>query len=115
GGGVGVGVGVVVAAAVGVVAVGGLEVGDGQADLFEVVRRLDACGGLANLLDGGQEQADEDGDDGYHHQQLDQREGAAASHGGALLSEGFSGQGRQGGRRIDTMTPAFAFYCRRVG
>src|SRR5947209_4145833 len=33
-------------------------------------------GGRTDLLDGGQEQADEDGDDRDHHQQLDQREPA---------------------------------------
>ena len=31
-------------------------------------------GGLADLLDGGQEEPDQDGDDGDHYQQLDQRE-----------------------------------------
>src|SRR5207302_1856762 len=36
----------------------------GQADLFEVVGALDACGRLADLLHGGQQEADEDGDDG---------------------------------------------------
>src|SRR5262249_39232174 len=33
-------------------------------------------GRLTDLLDGGEQQADEDGDDRYHHQQLDQRETA---------------------------------------
>ena len=47
---------------------------DGQADLLEVVRALHPVGGLADLLDRGQQQADQDGDDGDHHQQLDQRE-----------------------------------------
>src|SRR5262249_31109681 len=50
---------------------------DGQADLLEVVLALGAAGGLADLLDGGEQEADEDGDDGDHHQQLDQRERAA--------------------------------------
>src|SRR5262249_27165223 len=45
---------------------------------LQVVLALDACGGLADLLHGRQQQADEDGDDGDHHQQLNQREGAAA-------------------------------------
>src|SRR5262249_55156210 len=40
---------------------------------FKVVGTLHAGRRLADLLDGGQEQADEDGDDGDHHQQLDQR------------------------------------------
>src|SRR5262249_45829677 len=55
---------------------GVVDVVGGDGDLLEVVLAPHAGGGLADLLDGGQEQADEDGDDGYHHQQLDQREGA---------------------------------------
>src|SRR5262249_32530721 len=47
---------------------------EGYADLFEVVLALGVGGALAHLLDGGQEQADEHGDDGDHYQQLDQRE-----------------------------------------
>ena len=46
----------------------------GEADLLEVVTALDAGGSRADLLDGEEQQADEDGDDGDHHQQLDQRE-----------------------------------------
>ena len=38
-------------------------------------------GGGSDLLHGGQEQADQDGDDGDHHQQLDQREGGSLSGG----------------------------------
>jgi hypothetical protein len=49
----------------------------GEGDLLEVVRAGAAGGGLADLLDGRQEQADQDGDDRNHHQQLDQGEGAA--------------------------------------
>jgi hypothetical protein len=48
-----------------------------QAELLEVVTALDAGRGLAHLLDGWQEQADQDGDDGDHHQQLDQGEARA--------------------------------------
>src|SRR5262249_43094164 len=46
----------------------------GQAELLKVVGALGARRRLADLLDGRQEQADEDGDDGDHHQELDQRE-----------------------------------------
>src|SRR5262249_26194868 len=46
----------------------------GEADLLEVVGALGAGGSGADLLDGGEQQADEDGDDGDHHQNLDQRE-----------------------------------------
>src|SRR5262249_10869040 len=48
----------------------------GQGDLLEVVQALGACGGRADLLDGGEQQADEDGDDRDHHQQLNQGEAA---------------------------------------
>src|SRR5262249_48505124 len=52
---------------------------DGQADLLEVVLALHACGGLADLLHGGQQQADQDGEDGDDDEQLDQREGTPAA------------------------------------
>ena len=48
----------------------------GQRQLLEVVLRLRPGGRLADLLHGGQEQADQDRDDRDHHQQLDQRETA---------------------------------------
>src|SRR5262249_22531506 len=41
--------------------------------LLEVVGAGGACGGLTHLLDGRQQQADEDGDDGDDDEQLDQR------------------------------------------
>src|SRR5262249_19447065 len=57
----------------------------GQADLLEVVGAAHAGGGLAHLLDGGDEEPDQNGDDRNHHQQLDQRErtpaGRLAWHG----------------------------------
>ena len=53
---------------------GVVEVVMGQADLLQVVGAADAGGGLADLLDGRQQQADQHRDDGDHHQQLDQRE-----------------------------------------
>jgi len=49
---------------------------DGQPDLLQVVLALRAGRGFADLLDSRQEQADENGDDRDHHQQLDQREPA---------------------------------------
>jgi hypothetical protein len=39
-----------------------------NADLIETARALHASGGLADFLHGGQQQADEHGDDGNHHQ-----------------------------------------------
>ena len=50
---------------------------DGDADLLEVVAALQAGAGLADLLHGRQEESDEDGDDGDHHQKFDEREGIA--------------------------------------
>jgi hypothetical protein len=43
----------------------------GEADLLEVVGAMGAGAGRADLLDGGQQQADEDGNDRDHHHQLD--------------------------------------------
>ena len=48
-----------------------------QGELLQVVAALDAGGGLAHLLDGRHQQADQNGDDGDHDEQLDQREGGA--------------------------------------
>ena len=64
--------------------VGVVAVVDRQDQLFEVVGALGTSGRFPHLLDGGQEQADEDGDDGDHHQQLNQRKtgpGTALKHG----------------------------------
>ena len=47
-----------------------------QADLLEIVFALRAASGLASLLNGRQEQGNQDGDDRDHHQQLDEREPA---------------------------------------
>src|SRR5262249_46944760 len=53
-----------------------VEVVHRQADLLEVVRTRHPCRRFTYFLDGGQEQADEDGNDGNHHHQFDQRERA---------------------------------------
>src|SRR5262249_11092992 len=53
----------------------------GQAELVQVVAALDAAGRLAGLLHRRQQQSDEDGDDGDHHQEFDQGEGVPAAHG----------------------------------
>src|SRR5262249_48741467 len=55
----------------------GEEVGR-QADLVQVVAAAEAAGRLPHHLHGGDEQADEDGDDGDDDQQLDEGEGGAA-------------------------------------
>ena len=41
--------------------------------------------GLAGRLHGGQQQADQDGDDGDDHQEFDQREAGSSSSHGRLL------------------------------
>ena len=62
----------------------------GDADLLQVVRALDAPGGLAGRLDGGQQQGDQHGDDRDHDQQLDQCEGSTMMHGYLLSKKKFS-------------------------
>lgn len=42
----------------------------GQAELLQVVFALGPSGGLARLLDRWQQQCDQHGDNGNHHQQL---------------------------------------------
>jgi hypothetical protein len=46
----------------------------GETQLFEVVFALSAAGGFAGLLNGWEEQSDEDRDDRDHHEQFDERE-----------------------------------------
>jgi hypothetical protein len=46
----------------------------GQRYLLEVVGALHASSGGADLLNGGQEQAHDEGDDRDRHKKLDQRE-----------------------------------------
>ena len=45
----------------------------GQSELLDVVLAAHAGRGLAHLLNSRQQQADQDRDDGDHHEQLDQR------------------------------------------
>src|SRR5690348_16887347 len=72
-------------------AVGVVVIVDGQSELFEIVAALHAGGGLADLLHRGQQETDEDGNDGDHHQELDQRETSAYAteeHGGPPKQRG---------------------------
>jgi hypothetical protein len=46
----------------------------GQGDLLEVIRALRTRRRLPDFLDRGHQKADQDRDDGNHHQELDQRE-----------------------------------------
>jgi hypothetical protein len=47
--------------------------------LFQVVQATDALGLGFGLGERGQKERSQDGNDGDHHQQLDQREGALAA------------------------------------
>src|SRR5262249_42618667 len=68
----------------------GIVVGvQGQAQLLHVVLTLGPSGGGADLLDGRQQQADQDGDDGNHHQKLDESKTSTAR-----LSHGFPSRKR---------------------
>jgi hypothetical protein len=49
----------------------------GQANLFEVILALCPCRSVANLLHRRHQEADQDCDDRYDHQQFDQRETSA--------------------------------------
>src|SRR5262249_25252099 len=67
----GVGVPVVELAAIGELLVGVVVVVAGQRQLLQVVGALGTGRRLAHLLHGGDQQADKDGNDGNHDQQLD--------------------------------------------
>ena len=56
-----------------------LKVVQGEADLLEIVLALDAVAASRTLLDRGQQQADQDGDDRDDDEQFDQRHPAASS------------------------------------
>src|SRR5262249_53793202 len=68
----------------------------GEAELLEVILALQAGGGLADLLDGGHEQPDQDGNNGDHHQQLDEGEPPTADTHDWPPSEGPSGKDDEG-------------------
>ncbi len=53
-----------------------------QSQLLHVVFALSPAGGFPGLLDGGEKQCDQDGDDRDDHQQLNQGEAGAAAMGG---------------------------------
>src|SRR5262249_39622485 len=69
-------------------AVGVVMVVAGQADLLQVVHAGQPGHGDADLLDGGEQQADEDGNNGDDDEQLDQREAASAIPAGVGASAG---------------------------
>ena len=52
---------------------------EGHANLVEVVVALDARRRGPDFLHGGQQQPNQDGDDGNHHQEFDQREGGSGT------------------------------------
>ena len=59
---------------------GGFVVVDSQTDLVQIVRALASGRGGSYLLDGGQQETDEDRDDRIHDQQFDEGEPAPLSH-----------------------------------
>ena len=67
-------------------------VGDSQANVAEVVGRLDVVGGFAYFLYGAHHEAHQDGDDGDHHQEFDQRETCTLvrTHFGTHLTHGIT-------------------------
>ena len=65
-------------AAGGRAAMGAFVIVDGQAELLEVVLALGSPGGLAGLLNGGEQEGDQDRDDGDDDQELNEREGMTA-------------------------------------
>src|SRR5262245_45421849 len=67
-------------ARLGEVAQRGLVVVEGEAELLEVVGATHARRRLADLLNSGEKQADQDRDDGDHDQELDQGEGTLLEH-----------------------------------
>ena len=61
----------------------------GQANLLEIVLALHSRGRFADLLNGGQQEADQDRDDRDHHQQFDERERkTTVLHGRDLRQQG---------------------------
>jgi hypothetical protein len=60
----------------------------GQADLLQIVHALGTVGGLAHFLDGGQQQAHQNCNNGDHNQQFDQRKRLAVGLHDLLPVEG---------------------------
>ena len=54
---------------------------ESSAEFIQVVRRLPASRSLARLLHPGNEQRDQDSDDGYHYEELDEREAGTFAQG----------------------------------
>eukprot|EP01136_Pigoraptor_vietnamica_P013314 Opistho-1_new@54167 len=75
------------------VAVGALVVVKAQADLLEVVLARAAGRRLADLLDGGEEEADQDGDDRNHHQEFNQGKSRTPAHRGTWKDSGAARRG----------------------
>src|SRR5262245_61521366 len=71
----------------------------GEAELLEVVAALKPCRRLAHLLHGGQEQTDQNGDDGNHHQKLDEGKGGAQSRTHGEPPGGGNAEGPAAGRK----------------
>src|SRR5262245_24568031 len=59
---------------------------ESEDDVMEIVLALRGVGGLAYLLGRGDDQRHQDGDDGDHHEQLDQGEAQFSFSHGSILS-----------------------------
>ena len=75
----------------------------GKADLLQVVLAGHPVGGLPDLLDSGQQQADQDGNNGDDDQQLNEREGALGvrlSGARSWTDSGVEGDGDEEGTEV---------------
>src|SRR5438105_3750202 len=86
-----------------------MEALDGQANLLEVVGALRARGRFAYLLHRRQKQADQDGNDGDHHQQLDQGKSVppfvpAPAHDNLLVNKISTKKNRETARGVTSQT-----------
>jgi hypothetical protein len=55
---------------------------EGEDELFEVIAALSGSGGGAGLLNGWEQESDEDGDDGEDDEEFDEGEGVASGSAG---------------------------------
>ena len=93
-----------------------VEVVDRNPDLFEIDLATRAAGGLAGLLDGGEQQGDQDRDDRDDNQQFDQRK-ARAARTGSHVESSRGWMPREPGRRLPLITwlhPLCQRFSRRI-
>lgn len=63
---------------------------DGQTNLLQMIAALGATGGFTSLLNGRQQQRNQDRNDGNHDEQLDEREALSTRGGRSGRSHGRS-------------------------